>query len=429
MNRTITLTPSLIDGMAKGSLNDPLTPGLAIQMLSRGKKVWKYMRWVPGKQGFLRRTLGTYPAFTIAAAREWANELNAMIDAGSDPRDIWQEQERRDTMTVNRAHVLYMNAVREGRASRSKRKNKPRTIADKIAIFSRDVEPKLGKKIIYDVTEDDLIALVEKKGKAAKVRANRLAAELKVFFGWTASLRGKEVGLEVDPARRLGDLRFPETPRARKLSLDELSWFLRALAEERRDFRRGMLLWLLTAARFSEVVFAKTAELQDGIWTIPAERSKNGQAHRIALGPWGLRLFRSNSEWLFPAEKVEGPRTQGWYEARDRVVARMAKLAGRPIERFTPHDFRRTARSNTKRLHVDFETAEAMLNHLKTGLERTYDRYDLEEEKRRWFARWENEVLAIARRAGVHEQLEGADAVSGAARSPQGPAVEPGLHL
>ena len=418
MNRTITLTPSLIDGMAKGSMNDPLTPGLAIQMLSRGKKVWKYMRWVPGKQGFLRRTLGTYPAFTIAAAREWANELNAMIDAGSDPRDIWQEQERRDTMTVNRAHVLYMNAVREGRASRSKRKNKPRTIADKIAIFSRDVEPKLGKKIIYDVTEDDLIALVEKKGKAAKVRANRLAAELKVFFGWTASLRGKEVGLEVDPARRLGDLRFPETPRARKLSLDELSWLLLALAEERRDFRRGMLLWLLTAARFSEVVFAKTAELQDGIWTIPAERSKNGQAHRIALGPWGLRLFRSNSEWLFPAEKVEGPRTQGWYEARDRVVARMAKLAGRPIERFTPHDFRRTARSNTKRLHVDFETAEAMLNHLKTGLERTYDRYDLEEEKRRWFARWEREVLTIARRARVAGFLEAPEDPMDGERSP-----------
>jgi hypothetical protein len=50
----------------------------------------------------------------------------------------------------------------------------------------------------------------------------------------------------------------------------------------------------------------------------------------------------------------------------------MTKSAGRPIERFTPHDIRRTARSNTKRLNVDFETAEAMLNHLKTGLERTY---------------------------------------------------------
>jgi hypothetical protein len=40
------------------------------------------------------------------------------------------------------------------------------------------------------------------------VRANRLAAELKVFFGWAASLRGLEIGLETDPSRRLGDLRF-----------------------------------------------------------------------------------------------------------------------------------------------------------------------------------------------------------------------------
>ncbi|WP_156518581.1 hypothetical protein [Sphingobium sp. EP60837] len=181
-------------------------------------------------------------------------------------------------------------------------------MSDKIAIFSRDVEPNLGNKIIYEVTEDDLISLVEKKWKTAQVRASRLAAELKVFFGWAASLRGKEVSLTVDPARRLGDLRFPETPRSRKLGMDELDWFLGGLAQEPRHFRRGMLLWLLIAARFSEVVFAKTSELVHGIWTIPAERSKNGQAHRIALAPWGLRLFHSNSEWLFPAEKVEGPR-------------------------------------------------------------------------------------------------------------------------
>lgn len=57
----------------------------------------------------------------------------------------------------------------------------------------------------------------------------------------------------------------------------------------------------------------------------------------------------------------------------------MEQAAGRPIERFTPHDFRRTCRSNTKRLKVDFETAEAMLNHVKKGLERTYDTYELED--------------------------------------------------
>jgi hypothetical protein len=83
----------------------------------------------------------------------------------------------------------------------------------------------------------------------------------------------------------------------------------------------------------------------------------------------------------------------------------MEKLAGRPIERFTPHDFRRTTRSNTKRLKVDYETAEAMLNHVKKGLERTYDRYELEDEKRASFLKWETNVAEIARRAGVADAL------------------------
>jgi hypothetical protein len=50
---------------------------------------------------------------------------------------------------------------------------------------------------------------------------------------------------------------------------------------------------------------------------------------------------------------------------------------------------RRTARSNTKRLKVDYETAEAMMNHVKKEVSRTYDLYELEDEKRTWFALWE----------------------------------------
>lgn len=74
----------------------------------------------------------------------------------------------------------------------------------------------------------------------------------------------------------------------------------------------------------------------------------------------------------------------------------MTEIAGHPIEKFTPHDFRRTARSNTKRLKVDFETAEATMNHLRSGMERIYS-YELVEEKAAWFLKWE-EIAAIARR-------------------------------
>ena len=112
--------------------------------------------------------------------------------------------------------------------------------------------------------------------------------------------------------------------------------------------------------------------------------------------------MQSDDEWVFPAETKSGPRNNSiWYKARDRVQARMSEIAGHPIERFTPHDFRRTARSNTKRLKVDFETAEAMMNHLRSGMERIYDHYEMEEEKAAWFLTWENEVIDIAEQAGV----------------------------
>lgn len=400
------LTPALIDDLRAGKLDDSKTGALSIEVLSSGKKRWLYRRRIAGRGEVVKLSLGLYPAYSIADAREWANRLNLQMDAGIDPRETARQEFRLATMTVDRAHELYMEAVREGRSSRAKRLNKPRTVADKQDIYRRDIAPKMGRKIIYEVTEADLIKLVEAKGKKARVRANRLAAELKVFFGWTASLRGLEVGLEVDPSRRLGDLRFPEVPRTRRLALQEIAWFLQALVDEERDFQRGMLLWLLTAARLAEVCEARSEELCGGVWTIPGARTKNSVEHRIALGPWGWSLMQTDGDWVFPAPKLDGPRSRNcWYRARNRVRERMEQSSGRPIERFTPHDFRRTCRSNTKRLKVDFETAEAMLNHVKKGLERTYDTYELEDEKQAWFLRWETEIAGIAREAGVAEAL------------------------
>jgi integrase len=413
MAKNGTFTPASIDALSKGKLHDPRTAGLMIEVLPSGKKVWKYVRRMPSNGALVRLSFGLFPANTMAGARAWASALNDQVEAGIDPREAKRAEEQaeqarkeRATMTVAKAHHRYMVAVHEGRSSRAKKPNSPRTIKDKQAIYKRDIAPKLAKRIIYEVTEADLIKLVEAKGRTAKVRANRLAAELKVFFGWAASLRGLEIGLESDPSRRLGDLRFPENPRSRKLSLQEIEWFLKALVDEKRWVQRGMLLWLLTAARISEVAQAKSAEYVNGVWTIPSPRVKNSFPHSIALGPWGRSLILSNHEWVFPAPRIDGPRNNSvWYKARDRVRARMAVIAGHPIERFVPHDFRRTARSNTKRLKVDFETAEAMMNHLRSGMERIYDGYELEEEKAAWFLKWEQEIAVIARRAGVAEAL------------------------
>ena len=53
---------------------------------------------------------------------------------------------------------------------------------------------------------------------------------------------------------------------------------------------------------------------------IPAGRTKNSVEHRIALGPWGWSLMQTGTEWVFPAPKLDAPRSRScWYKARDRV--------------------------------------------------------------------------------------------------------------
>ncbi|RYY28820.1 MAG: DUF4102 domain-containing protein [Sphingomonadales bacterium] len=400
------LNPLTIATLTDGHLLDSLTPGLSLAVLPSGKKKWRYCRRVSGSPKVVKLSLGGFPAYSLEEARAWASKLNYYVERGEEPRQLLKRDDMKLRMTVATAHALYMRAALEGRATRAKRLNRPRTIADKRAIYNRDIAPFIGHKIIHNIAERELVELVLQKGSTTKVRANRLAAELKTFFGWASGLRGLEVGLALDPSRRLADLRFPEASRDRQLSIEELGWFLRAVTEEPQDLRRGMLLWLLTAARISEVIYARREEIRDGIWTIPATRSKNSRPHQVALGPWAAALMASSSEWVFPAQKVDGPRKSGWYPARDRVLARMSEYAGRPIERFTPHDFRRTARSNTKRLGADHETAEAMLNHVKHPLMRIYDSYDLADEKAAWFRTWEIEIASLAKAAEVADKLE-----------------------
>lgn len=283
-------SPSLIDSLRNGSLNDPLSLGLSVKVLSSGKLAWKYMRWLPFKRLFLRRTLGLYPHVSIAQAREAAAMLNQQIDAGVDPREI-EEKNLRESMTVNRAHALYMTAVREGRHLKRARLCKPVTIDDKIWRYEKYIKPKIGSQIIYNVTEDQLTRIIKDVQLTAKIQSNRVISEVRVFFRWASSLRGLEIGLEKDPACRLGDLQVPEYPKSRILNLDEIEWLLQSISDEAEYLRRAILLYLLTAVRRSELEYARFDELQDDVWTIPAGRTKNAKEHKIPLGPWGLKLF------------------------------------------------------------------------------------------------------------------------------------------
>ena len=76
----------------------------------------------------------------------------------------------------------------------------------------------------------------------------------------------------------------------------------------------GLKLALVTAQRKGEIVGAAWSEIdfEQKVWTIPAERSKNGRSHRVPLTASAsailnaLRDNLSTSEWVFPSPTKSG---------------------------------------------------------------------------------------------------------------------------
>lgn len=395
----MTLTPRLIDNMPMGVIyGDAKTDGLSVDTL-KGSAKWRFKRKVKGTNRVIKQTLGSFPALSIADARLSAAELNAACEKGIDP----SRQRSADAMTVGEAHALYMRHVEAG----VRKTLKASTIKSKRDLAK--LMSSLWERPLPDVTDDELWQVVEARAEISKVRANRLAAELKVFFKWCAGREGKNAGviLKVDPALSLNGNYYRQTKRTRVLSDDELQLWLRALASQKPLYRRALLLLLLTGCRRGEVCEALSSERQGDVWTIPAERVKNSVAHVIPLSPWGVSLMQVNTRWLVPAPRLsDQPLCEGWInKIQEQMRTRMMELGGCAVEHFVVHDLRRTMRSNTRRLGIDTDTAEAMLNHKKTGLLEIYDHYGMLEEKREGFARWERHIASLARAAGVESVL------------------------
>jgi integrase len=404
MTKSVILSPAHIERLKIGALADREVPGLSVIVSGPAKKQWRFKRVVAGTKKTVELILGPYPAFSIDEAREWAGPLSKAVVRGEDPRETRRADEAL-AMSVASAHAIYMDAIRRG----DRKKLKPRTIADKEVIYTRDIGPRLGTKFLAELTEDDCWDAVYDKAKASKSRANKMAGELSCFLKWCAGREGRMAGimLKEHPATTLNSNWFDTGPKAntRFLSDEEIEWLFRALVPEELTYRRGFVLLLLTAARRSELFEAPSREVVAGTWTLPPDRSKNNEENIVALGPWGRRLAHTNYEWLFPSPRIDGPQRAGWFQARDRIHARMEEFAGCTIPSWHFHDLRRTFRSNARRVGIDNEIAELMLNHKRKGIEGIYNKNQELELRAEGFALWERHLLARARAAGVAEDL------------------------
>jgi len=273
-----------------------------------------------------RHTIGGFPAWSVAAAREEAKSLRHDIDLGYDP--LLEKREKREAPTVN-------DLIDRWRADQAAR-NRPRTRQEYESLIRQWIARELGNRKVTEIRYADIDRLHRKiTATGATVRANRAVSFLSRLFN--LAIRWE---MRIDnPASRIE--RNTEQPRERYLTADELDRFCAALAADHNQLAANAIRLLsLTGARSGEVFAATWRLFEAGVWTKPSSHTKQERLHRVPLSPAAQQLLSDmhsaaarSSPYLFPARDRDGPIAD--VKSTFRRVCKVAQIDG-----VRPHDVR-----------------------------------------------------------------------------------------
>jgi integrase len=283
------------------------------------------------------------------------------------------------------------------------RPNKRSAAADERAL-KKEVVPVWGRRKAKEITRRDIIRLLDDVvDRGSPVMANRLLDMLRRMFafGVQRDILGATPCVLIEAPTK-------ETPRDRVLSSSEINTFWHGLEEASMLplTRLALKLMLVTAQRRDEVVSAPWSEfnLSEGVWEIPASRSKNKRAHRLPISSLACDLLNQVQElgggslWLFPS-----PRVDGQMKPAAITIAMSNNLSRIGIDNATPHDLRRTAASRMTEMGIPRLVVSKVLGHSDGSITAIYDRFEYWPQKKQaldaWSARLE-EIISGEPAAG-----------------------------
>jgi integrase len=295
-----------------------------------------------------RYTIGSFPDWSVAAAREKAKELKRHVDNGGDP--LGEIKASREAPTVADLCVRFEAEHVE--------KLRRRSQADYRNSIRNEIVPALGKLKVAAVDFEHVERLHRKITQRAPIRANRVIAVLSKMFALATKWR-----LRPDNPCK-GIERNREQARKRYLTTDELARLTTALDvhpdQQAADIFR---LLLFTGARRHEVLSAKWEQfdLKEGMWTKPATSTKQNAEHRIPLSaPARQLLARLHNDhdqlWLFPGRGGQQPRInidRSW-----SLLCKAARITGLHI-----HDLRHSYASTLVGAGFSLPVIGALLGH------------------------------------------------------------------
>lgn len=391
--------------------------GLYLRVRPSGAKSWLFCYRLPGDRGIFRMTLGSLADVSLKEARGKIVELRKLVAEGIDPRAARAATKAQNSKAITMqvlfdTWIEFVKRVEEVTPTWAKRHE------DRWRLH---LKKPLANILAKDITRSHLAVALEgmaKKGIREETRKALTTLNLVLDYGVTRHF------IESNPSRVLKPKDFAATanrPRSRVLTLQELHQLWRALDEVTEIRSRlsahntmsvvtttAIKLLVLTGARRGEVAAMRWGELdlENGIWTLSSERTKNRQGHTIFLSSLAIDLLQDlkritgNSPYVFDTGRQIGLRGHIHADTLTAAIARLREAAvckerEQPgplvnIESFSIHDLRRSAATAWgEYLKTPPHIVERMLNHQPLNkLVATYQHaLYLNEQKAAW-NRW-----------------------------------------
>ncbi|PWK66933.1 integrase arm-type DNA-binding domain-containing protein [Aminobacter sp. AP02] len=314
--------------------------GLFLFVTESGSKLWRMRYRFGGKEKVL--SFGSYPEVSLAEAREKRDDARRLLREGTDP----SEQKRIEKLTSALSRENTFGAIAEEYVLLLKRKSRAQATINKVEWLLDFARPALGKRPVREIMAPEILAVlrhIEKRGRLET--AHRLRSTIGAVFRFAIAS-----GLaDADPSQALRGAVAPPTVRhhAALTSAKEVGALLRAIRgyDGSPEVRIALELAAVLFPRPGELRQAEWREIDfDGkVWTVPAERMKMREEHRVPLPAQSIALLRElyaisgRGKLLFPSVRSgTRPISDGTMNAALRRLAYTS-------DQMTAHGFRSTA--------------------------------------------------------------------------------------
>lgn len=353
-----------------------------------GSRSWLFRFKLAGRETWMG--LGPLADLNLTEARDKARECRRLVSEGQSPLDARKAADA----AMKDQHAQSFQALAERYIGSQKAGWKNAKHGQQwLNTLAAYAFPVIGHKPASIVTVHDVLNILEPIWTTKPETASRVRGRIETVLDYAAArkLRSAE-----NPARWRGNLEHMLAARSKVAKVEhhaaipyaDLPPLMEALAARKGHVARCVRFLVLTAARSGEARGATWSEIDMDarIWTIPAERMKAGQAHRVPLSEPAMELLRAIGPGE-PGRLVFPGLTPGKSLSDVALTKALRVVAG---EGFTIHGMRSAFRDwCAEQTAYANEIAEAALAHTnRNKVEAAYLRSDHFEKRRRLMNEW-----------------------------------------